>query len=182
MFNIVQDIVATIFLLGRGEEDGGQLFPGLGEFLLVGLHSLTGLVGCQFVGLGKDDGKGNAGQAEPLDELQVNLLRLQTDIDQHEDVDQLLALQNVAANHLVQLVHLLLGALGKTVAGKVDEIPLLIYNKVVDEQRLAWRGGGLRQLLVVGEHVDKTGLAHIGTTNEGLFGLGILRTHRHHRG
>ena len=55
------------------------------------------------------------------------------------------------------------------VGARVDE-------EVVDEQSLTGFLTGLRQLGVVREHIDKTGLADIASTNEGIFGNSSLGT------
>ena len=59
-----------------------------------------------------------------------------TNIDQQKDVDQLLASEDITANHLVKLGNLALRALGEAIAWEVDEIPVAIYQEVIDEQRL----------------------------------------------
>ena len=53
----------------------------------------------------------------------------------------------------------------------------IINNKVVDEECLTRRGRGLRQLLVVGEHIDEARLAYIRAAYEGILRLSVLGTH-----
>ena len=50
-----------------------------------------------------------------------------------------------------------------------------VDEEVVDEQRLAWRGRGLGQLLVAREHIDEARLADVGTPDEGVFRAVVLR-------
>ena len=91
----------------------------------------------QLVGLGKDDAERNAALAQPVNKLAVYLLLVVAHIDEHEDVSQLLALQNITAYHLFQLFLYGLRALCETIARKVNQIPFVVDDKVVDKQRLA---------------------------------------------
>ena len=156
-----------------------HVLPRLQQFLFVGGHVGLHLCRAQFVGLGEHNGKGNAGKAEPIDELKVNGLRFQTHVDQHEDVHQLLAPQDVAANHLVEPGNLSLRALGKAIARQVDKVPLLINNKVVDQKCLSGSCRCLCQLPVVRQHIDKTRLADIASSDESILGLSVFGTLRY---
>ena len=106
---------------------------------------------------------------------------VQAYVNQQKHVYQLLALQYIAVNHLLQLLHLFFRALGKTIAGQIYQVPLVINNKVVNEQCFTGCGTGLSQIFLAGKHVYQARLTHVRTTNKGVFGFGILRTHRLHR-
>ena len=54
----------------------------------------------------------------------------------HKDISQLLALQNITAYHLFQLLLYGLRTLGETIARKVNQIPFVVDDEVVDKQRL----------------------------------------------
>ena len=84
----------------------------------------------QLVCLCEDDGEGDAAGAEPVDKLTVDLLLLVADVDEHEDIAELLTLENIGAYHLVELVLYGFGALGIAVAGKIDEIPFVVDDKI----------------------------------------------------
>ena len=170
-----------MFLFRRGNKYRRQFLPCFAQHLLVGIQVLQHLAGAQLVGLGKYNGKGHTAGTQPLDKLQVDFLCLQTYIDQQKHVYQLFALQNIAVNHLLQFLHLFLGTLGKSVAWQIHQIPLVINNKVVDEQRFTGCSTGLGQILLAGEHIYQARFAYVRTTNKGVLGLGILRTHRLHR-
>lgn len=90
----------------------------------------------QLVGLGKDDAERNAALAQPVYKLAVYLLLLVAHIDEHKDISQLLALQNITAYHLFQLLLYGLRTLGETIARKVNQIPFVVDDEVVDKQRL----------------------------------------------
>ena len=71
---------------------GGELLPLFVKLGLVGLD-----VGCEtalaeLVGLREDQSEGDALLAQPLDELQVDLLRIVSAVQEHEEQYQLLAL------------------------------------------------------------------------------------------
>ena len=129
----------------------------------------------ELVRLGEDDGEGHRAFAEPVDEVRVNLHRVMTDVDEHEGVDELLALQDVRRNHLVELLLHGLRSLCEAITRKVHEIPLIVDDKVIDEQRLAGRGRRFGKSLAVAEHVDEARLAHVGASDERKLGLGVLR-------
>lgn len=52
-----------------------------------------------------------------------------THIDQNEDIRQLWALQDITADHLLQLFLYCLRTLGETIARKVNQIPFIIDDK-----------------------------------------------------
>lgn len=147
--DIVQHFVASGFLVGTRNEVGGQLFP----CVLEGIHPSLGRWNhfrcCQFVGFGEDDGEGNAALSEPVNEIPVNLLRIQTDVYEYENVYQLLSLEDIAAYHLVKLLLDGLASLGEPIAGQVNQIPFPIDEEVVDEEGLARCGTGFGQSFVV---------------------------------
>ena len=51
-------------------------------------------------------------------------------------------------------------------------MPLLVDAEMVDEHRLARRGGGHGEVFAARQHIDKTALADIAAANEGVFGKG----------
>ena len=109
----------------------------------------------------------------------VDALLFVADVDEDKEVDELFALEDIARDHLLQaaLRRLRARPLGVAIARKVHQIPLVVDNEVVDEQGLARLRRRLGQSLAVGEHIDQTRLAHIGSSDKGKLGLGVLRTH-----
>ena len=69
---------------------------------LFGIHA--SLDRTQLVCLGKDDAERNITLAQPIHELSVYLLLVVAHIYKNEDVCQLLTLQDIAADHLLQLL------------------------------------------------------------------------------
>ena len=67
---------------------------------------------------------------------------------------------------------------GVSVAREVDEIPFVVDDEMVDEQRLAWRRRSLCQVLVVSQHVDKAGFSYVAPADESVFRLHVFRAHR----
>ena len=116
---------------------------------------------------------------QPVNKLAVNLLLLVSDVDEHKDIAELLTLKDIGAYHLVELVLHGLGAFGIAVSGEVDEIPFVVDDEMVDEQRLTGSGGSLCQAFVVAKHVDETRLADIASSDEGKLRLVVFGAHRH---
>ena len=113
--------------------------------------------------------------AQPLHELEINLLRLQATIYEDKQVSHLLAAQHIALNHAPELLTGLLAALGIAVAREIDDIPLAVDEEVIDEQRLARGGAGLGQGFTPREHIDERRLAHITASDEGILGQRRVR-------
>ncbi len=115
--DVIEQLCAPLLALRAGDEVGRQLLPGVLEafhpLLGIGLHPRL----AELVGFGEDDGEGNLALSEPVDELAVNLLRLQADVYQYEEVGHLLPLEDIAAYHLLNLVLHRLGAFGEAIAG-----------------------------------------------------------------
>ena len=155
---------------------GWQLLPLLGEAIEIALHVLALALCAQLVGLGEDDGEGHSILAQPFDELKVYGQWLVAYVDEQEEVGHLFSSEDVALDDLREFVFGLLAALRVAIAGKVDEIPGLVDEEVVDEHRLARSGRGHGQLGLAGEHVDEARLAHVGAAYEGIFGQSVLRT------
>ena len=136
------------------------------------MHVLAYLVHAQFVGLRKHDGKGDAVLAKKTGELQINLLGRDARVDEQEEAYQTLAARDVVLNHLLQLGRGLLAALGIAVAREVHQMPLAVDAEMVDEHRLARRGGGHGQILSARQHIDKATLADIAAADKGIFRKG----------
>ena len=165
--DVVEHLLAACLVLRRRDEVRRQLRPPVLQLL----HPLQGIAlgttSRQLVGLGEDDGERHVALAQPVDELAIDELLIVTDVDKHKEVGQLPALQHVLRYHLLKFVAHGLGSRRIAVAGKVNQIPLVVDDEVVDEQRLAGLGRRLGQSLVVAEHIDETRLANVGATDEG---------------
>ena len=60
-----------------------------------------------------------------------------TDVNEYEDIGELYTLEDVLRNHLLQFVALRLRTFGIAITGKVHQIPFLVDNEMVDQERLA---------------------------------------------
>lgn len=94
-----KNLLAALLLLGRGSEDGRQLLPRLHQFLLIDLYVLRQPALANLVYLREDDGEGNTVLAQPLHELEVDLLRGVPAVEQDEQAGQLLAVEGVALDN-----------------------------------------------------------------------------------
>ena len=101
------------------------------------------------------------------------------DVDEHKHIDQLFSHENIRTDHLLQLLLHHLGTFGKAIARKVNQIPLVVDDEMVDEQSLARCSGGFGQPLVVAKHIDKARFAHIASANKSILGLVVLGAHLH---
>lgn len=132
--DIVEHLVTTRLLLTAGDEVWRERLP----TVFQGVHPLfcihASLDWTQLISLGEDDAERHIALAQPIHEFTVYLLLVVAHIDEYEDVCQLWALQDIAADHLLQLLLHGFGALGEAIARKVDQIPFVIDDKVVDEQ------------------------------------------------
>ena len=77
------------------------------------------------------------------------------DVDEYEETGQLLALQNVTIDHCFQLLHRLFTTVSIAVAWKIDDVPAVIDEEVIDKLCLSGSGRGLGQLAVAAKHIDK---------------------------
>ena len=98
---------------------------------------------------------------------------------EHKDIHKLATLENILRNHLLELLLNRLGTLGVTVAGKVNQVPLVVYYEVVDKKCLTRCCRRLGKTFVTAKHVDEARLPHVGATNECVLGFRVLRTLRH---
>ena len=96
---------------------GWKRFPVLGEALKVGVDALGECLLAEFVGFGEDDAEGNIALSEPLQELEVDLLWRVPAVDEHEEIDELAPLEDVARDHILEFLSLRLAAFGKAIAG-----------------------------------------------------------------
>jgi hypothetical protein len=80
---------------------------------------------------------------------------------------------------MFQFLGLRLAALGISVTGKVNKIPLVVHYEMVYEQGLSRHRGGHSQLGLSGEHIYKTRFTDIGTADERILGFTICRAFRY---
>ena len=171
MLNIVKNLIAASSVLARGDEHWRQFLPGVQQVTLVGGNSLLPGHFAEFVKLGKHYAERHAVLAEPLHKLQVNLLWLESAVDKHKEVGHLLTLEHIVLDNALELLAAVFAAAGITIAWQVNDVPLVVDEEVVYKQRLARSGRCLSQALVVGEHIDKRRLAHVGAANKRILGL-----------
>ena len=71
---------------------------------------------------------------------------------------------------LIILFLAVLTALGIAVARKVDDVPVLINQEMIDEHGLSRSCGRHGESFTPRQHVDEAGFSNVGTSDEGVFG------------
>ena len=183
MFDVGGELVGAETVFGGGDEDRRQFFPVFEKTGLVRLDVLFEFHLAEFVRFGEDERKGNAVLAEPVDEGKVNLLRFVAAVNEHKETDELFAQKAVPLNHPSERFALFLTRLGKTVTGKVNEVPLsavscwllavggcTFYKKVVDEQCLAGFLARFGEFGIVAQRIDEAGFADVTAPDESELG------------
>ena len=162
---------------GRTGKEWRQFFPGTQQGL-----SKLGYVGLGFVHrllvyLGKYDGQRDAIFTQPLDKLQVDALRVQPAVYEHKYQLQVFSVHQVFFYHFAPFAALGLAGFGIAITRQIYQVPLVIYQKMVDELGFTGLTRGLGQLLPAGEHIDQRGFTHIRAAYKGklrLIGLGAF--------
>ena len=155
---------------------GWQLLPLLRELFKVSFDIRLQAGTAQLIGFREYDGEGYLIVAQPFDELKVDGQRGMAAVDEQEKVGHLHTAENVALNDVSQFIALLLASAGVAVAWEVNNVPGVVDEEMVDEQRLAWGGGSHCQPVPTGEHVDEARLTDIRAAYEGIFRQSVLRT------
>ena len=174
MFDVVEEGVAAVAGERGGEEHGRQLLPEFGEGFLHGFD-----VGHHFalfflVSLGEDDGEGDAVGAEERDEFEVDTLGRDAAVDEHIDVGEGLAVEEIVAHHGAPFLTRGLGGAGVAVAGEVDKVPLIVDEEMINKLGLAGAARGFGESLDTGEHIDERRLADIRASDEGVLGATVV--------
>ena len=114
-----------------------------------------------------DAAERNAVHAQHFDEAQVDLLGLQSGIDQHEQEVHPFASEYVVGDDFGELVALGFRCAGVTVTGQIDQIPTVVDAEMVDKPRLARGAGNFGQAAATCEHIDQRRLADVAAADEG---------------
>lgn len=170
LFDIAQEFVTPHTVLGRCDEVGRKLLPLFTQLLQVVADVAVYPAAFQFVGFGENDGEGYSVLAQPFYESEVYGLRLVTAVDEDKEAGHLLALQNVGLYDALNLFLAFLSALGIAVARKVDDVPVLINQEMIDEHGLSRSCGRHGESFTSRQHVDEAGFSNVGTSDEGVFG------------
>ncbi len=135
--DIVQQSVSSDVFVCRYNEIWWKFFPCFREFVEkhFDVFSETALFG--FVGFGEDDAERNVFFTEVGYEFQVVVLRGNVSVDEQEKVVQLFSPFNIAGNHAFEICLHDLAALCKAITGQVNEVPLLVDEKMIDEDGLS---------------------------------------------
>ena len=91
------------------------------------------LAAFQLVGFGENDGKRHSVLAQPFYKGKVDGLRLMAAVDEDKEAGHLLALQDIGLYDALNLLLSFLSASGVAIAGKVDDIPVLVDQEMIDE-------------------------------------------------
>lgn len=179
-FDVVEYVIPARSVLCRRDEEGREFFPSVCHLLHPLRCGGTSLGYGEFVGFREDDGEGDAGFSQPVNELAVYLLRVVAYVNKHERAYKLFALQDIARHHLLYLLLYGFRTLCESISGQIDKIPLFVDNEMVDEECLSGCGRGLREILMPAQHIDERRFPDVASPYEGIFGLVVLRAHRHY--
>ncbi len=124
---------------------------------------------------GENDGKGYAVLAQPFCKLEVDGLRLMAAVDEDKEAGHLLALQYIGLYDALNLFLPFLSAFGIAVSRKVDDVPVLVDQEMIDEHGLSRGCGCHGKPFPPCQHIDEAGFSNVGTSDEGVFGEMCLR-------
>ena len=136
---VIKKFVAPLSSVAAGYEIGRQFFPLLLQGVYKSFHILFELATLRFVGFGKDDAERHTVFAKEAYKLKVYFLWFKTRVYQHKQAGELLALKYIIVDEFFEFIYLVTSTFGIAITRKVDKVPLIVYNKVVDEHGLAWR-------------------------------------------
>lgn len=169
-FDERENFFAAEPVLTRGDEPGWQRFPVLAQFV----HKHTGVLVEQrladTVGLGENDSERNLSLSECINEININFLGRQVGVNKHKGYRELLAFDQIVVDHRGKIILFLFGNAGEAISRQVNQVPVFIDQKKIEQTGFARGGGDFRESVSAGEHIDERGLAHIGTPDEGEFG------------
>lgn len=173
-----QDLLSPHFFYGAGDEMLWQELPGFPHLLQERLYVCADDALTFLIGFCKDEGEGDLPFSQPVYEFEVDLLRGMAAVDEYENVDEVLSFSQIVFDHLFPFLPLSLRHFGKAIARQVDDIPLIVDVKVIDQLGFAGRAGGFGKLFVIGDHIDQGRLADIASPDEGVLRPVGLRTFR----
>ena len=91
-------------------------------------------------------------------------------VDEDKEAGHLLALQDIGLYDALNLLLSFLSASGVAIAGKVDDIPVLVDQEMIDEHCFSGGCGCHGKPFPPCQHIDKAGFSNVGTSDEGVFG------------
>ena len=171
----IEYILLTDAFFRGADEHRRQFFPLFAERFAEAGDAAFGLGFREFVGFREDDAERDAVFAEHLDEPQVDALRFEPDIDQHEQKMKPFASENVVRDDLREAVARGFRGAGVTVPGQVDQIPSVIDLEMIDQPCLAGHTRDLGQSVAAGQQVDERRFAYVAPTDERDIGQRIVR-------
>ena len=170
LVDVVEEFLAPVAVGGARHEVWRQFFPFFAHFVEKSFDVALQLATSVLVGFCEDDGERNAVFAEETYELEVDVLGFVARVYEQEQTCKVLALTNVALYHARKFLLLGFAAACIAIAWKVDEIPRLVDEEVVYQQRLARHRRCFGKSLAPRQHVDEAALADVAASDEGVFG------------
>ena len=122
-----------------------------------------------FIRLGENEDERHFVAREPLDEFDVNVLRLQAGFDERKDEAQVRAMFQVLRDGFVEALAVLLRPGREAIARQIHEPPGFVHLEDVDHLREPRPRRDARQALLAGEHVEQRGFADVRAADEGEF-------------
>ena len=114
--------------------------------------------------------------AEHPDKIEVDLLRIEPGIDQHEQENHRLPFLHVIGNQLRELPALVFRNARIAVSGQIDQIPLRIDFKMIDQPGFTGSRGNFGQSRTIGQHVDQRRFADVRAADQRKFRQTVRRT------
>ena len=162
----------------EAKKSGGSSSHSVSSCFFIAGGTAFELVARELVRLGEDDAERNAVFAQQPDEPQIDRLRFEPRVDQHEEEVHLLRPEHVVGDEFREFAPFALRDAGVAVARQVDQIPAVVDQEMVDEPCLTRRSRYFGQRTVAGEQVDERRLADVAAPDEGDVGQCVARNLR----
>ena len=119
---------------------------------------------------------------QPLNKFEVNALWAESGIENHIGAGKAFATTDVFGDDIMKKIARLLADFGVTVAGEVDEAPLLVEDEIIDQFRVSWGSRDLCKVLFSSKHIDQRRLSDVRSPNQSAFRHRYLGTFGESRG
>ena len=126
------------------------MLPRVAERLAEGLDIPLKFCLGEFVGLSKDDVKGDFVFSQPINKIKIDGLWRYIAVYEDKEQIQIGTLEDVVSYHLSEGAAELLGTFGVAVSWQINEKPLVIDEKVINEDGLARLAGSQCEFAILG--------------------------------
>ena len=172
---VVENLFASLTLLGRGTENRRQFVPRLPQYPGETSDVRRCFIGRLFVTFGKDQAERNTVFAEHPDKLQIDSLRFEPGVDQYEKRNHIIAAKHIIGDQTRKGPPLILRHPGISISGQIDQIPRVIDLKVVDQAGFSGSGRNFGKPRTICQQIDQLGLTDIRPADKGKLRERIFR-------